>query len=105
MDSGRLNEVIVIKRPIIEKDEYGANTVIWKDIINTRADVQFDNGSRDTENGEIVFNYTKVFTIRIYHKVDEKDRIVWNNKQWRILSIEPNKQHQKITIRTELINE
>lgn len=105
MNGGRLKEVIVIQRPTITKDEFGANRVEWKDIISTRSDVQFDNGSRAKENGEIVFNYTKVFTIRIYHDVDEKDRILWNNKKWRILSIEPDKDQQKQTIRTELINE
>lgn len=105
MNGGRLNEIISIERPTITKDDYGANKTEWKGIINTRADVQYENGSRDTENGEIVFNYTKVFTIRHYHKVDEKDRIVWNDKRYRILSIEPSKEQQKITIRTELINE
>ena len=65
MNGGRLKEVIVIQRPTITKDEFGANRVEWKNIISTRSDVQFDNGSRAKENGEIVFNYTKVFTIRI----------------------------------------
>lgn len=105
MDSGRLNEIITIQRPTMTRDKFGANTTVWKDIINTRSDVQFDSGSRNIENNEIVFNYSKIFTIRYYHKVDEKDRIIWNGKKYRILSIEPNKEHQKQTIRTELINE
>lgn len=105
MDSGRLQELITIQRPTITKDEFGANKTVWNDIINTRSDVQYDSGNRVTENNEIVFNYSKVFTVRYYHKVDEKDRIVWNGKRYRILSIEPNKSHQKLTIRTELINE
>lgn len=105
MNGGRLQELITVQRPTITKDDYGANVIVWKDIIHTRADVQYDNGGRATENGEIVFNYTKVFTMRIYHKVDEKDRIVWNEKKFRILSIEPSKEQQKLTIRTELINE
>lgn len=105
LDSGRLQELITVQRPTITKDEYGANKTVWNNIINTRSDVQYDNGNRGTENNEIVFNYSKVFTIRYYHKVDEKDRIIWNGKKYRILSIEPNKEHQKLTIRTELINE
>lgn len=105
MNGGRLKEIIVVQRPTITRDDFGANKTVWKDIITTRSDVQFEKGDRATENGEIVFNYTKVFTIRVYHNVDEKDRILWNNKKWRILSIEPDKDQQKQTIRTELINE
>ena len=74
MNAGRLKEVITIQKPTISQNEYGANGTQWTDYITTRSDVQFESGNRDTENGEIVFNYTKIFTIRYYHNIDEKDR-------------------------------
>ena len=46
-----------------------------------------------------------VFTIRIYHKVDERMRIIWEGKKYRILSIEEDRTLQQLTIKTELINE
>ncbi|MDV3120789.1 phage head closure protein [Segatella copri] len=53
----------------------------------------------------MVFNYTKIFTIRYYHNIDEKDRILWKGKLYRILSVEPDRDKQSIIIRTELIND
>jgi len=105
MNAGRLNEIIKIQSFEVDKNEYGANGVIWKDKITTRANVQFQNGNRINENNEVVFTNLISFTIRIYHNVNEKDRIEWNGKSYKIISIEPNKQKQFLTIKTELINE
>ena len=105
MNGGRLTEVITIERPSIAQNDFGANNLQWQKHIQTRADVQYESGTRATENDEVIFSYNKIFTIRYYHDIDEQDRIIWNNKKWRILSIEPDKAKQLITIRTELINE
>lgn len=105
MDAGRLNEVITIQRSVVLQNQYGANQTTWKDSIITRADVQFTDGSRLNENGDIFFRYTKIFTIRYYHQIQETDRIKWNNQYWRILSIEPDKGKQYKKIITELIND
>lgn len=105
MNSGRLTEIITIERPSTVQNDFGANSIKWKKHIQTRADVTFESGTRATENNEVIFSYIKVFTVRHYHDVDESDRIIWNKKKWRILSLEPDKAKQLITIRTELINE
>lgn len=105
MNAGRLTEVISIERPSIAQNDFVANSIQWQKHIQTRADVTFESGTRATENNEVIFSYNKVFTIRYYHDIDEKDRIIWNGKKWRILSLEPDKTKQLITIRTELINE
>lgn len=105
MNAGRLTEVISIERPSIAQNDFGANSIQWQKHIQTRADVTFESGTRVTENNEVIFSYNKVFTIRYYHDIDEKDRIIWNGKKWRILSLEPDKAKQLITIKTELINE
>lgn len=105
MNSGRLTEVITIERPSTAQNDFGATNVQWLKHIQTRADVTFESGTRATENNEVIFSYNKVFTVRYYHDIDEKDRIIWNRKKWRILSLEPDKAKQLITIRTELINE
>nr|DAJ20154.1 MAG TPA: putative head tail adaptor [Siphoviridae sp. ctTYz13] len=105
MNAGRLNEIIKIQSFEIDKNEYGANGVNWIDKITTRANVQFQSGNRINENNEVVFTNLISFTIRIYHNIDEKDRIEWNGKSYKIISIEPNKPKQFLTIKTELINE
>ena len=105
MNAGRLKEVITIQKPTISQNEYGANGTQWTDYITTRSDVQFESGNRHTENGDIVFNYTKIVTIKYDHNIDEKDRILWKGKLYRILSVEPDRDKQSIIIRTELIND
>lgn len=105
MESGRLNEIITVERPIIDQDGYGGNDVVWNEVIKTRADVQFSSGNRATENNEIVFNYNKIFTVRYYHKIDEKDRVIWNGKKYRILNLNYDRDKQYLQITTELINE
>ena len=49
----------------------------------------------------------KTFTVRSYIPVDEKDEIHWQNKKYRIISVEHRKElsFNGILIRTELINE
>lgn len=105
MNAGRLKYTIVIQKPTNIKDGFGANSTIWEDIITTRADITNITGNRVVENDEIIYTYNKDFVVRIYHQIEEDYRIIWNNKKWRILSIEPDVQRQYLTINTELINE
>lgn len=105
MNSGRLRYDITIQKPTIVQNDYGANSIEWEDIIHTKADVTFDQGTRGYMNDELVFVYPKVFTVRYYHKVKDEYRILWNDQKWRILSLEPDLKKQSLTIRTELINE
>lgn len=105
MRAGLLTEPITIKEPIIIKDEFGGNAIDWKDVISTRAKVTYNSGSRQNQNNEIVNTYTVTFTIRLYHRIDEPMRILWNGNKYRILSINRELYKQSITIITELINE
>ncbi len=106
MRAGLLTEVITVEKPTVENNEYGATPIKWiTHIGKTKAQVTYTSGNRSNENNEIIFAYEVVFTVRIYHQIDERMRIIWKNKKYRILSIEENKQLQSLTIKTELINE
>lgn len=106
MRAGLLTEVVTVEQPIIVTDDFGANQIVWKPmIINTRAKVSYSSGNRANENNEIVFAYEVLFTMRIYHQINERMRIIWKNRKYRILSIERNKEQQHQIIKTELINE
>lgn len=106
MRAGLLSEVIKVERPVTTTDEFGANYIQWETFISkTKAQVTYSSGNRLNENNEIIFAYEVVFTVRIYHQIDERMRIIWKNKKYRILSLEENKALQSITIKAELINE
>lgn len=106
MRAGRLTEVISVEKPVQRQNEYGATALEWESFISkTKAEVTYSNGNRRNENNEIIFAYEVIFTVRIYHQINERMRIIWKNKKYRILSIQENKELQSLTIKTELINE
>lgn len=106
MRAGLLNEVIKVEQPVTITDEFGANSIKWETFIGrTKAQVTYSSGNRLNENNEIIFAYEVVFTVRIYHQINERMRIIWKNKKYRILSLEENKHLQSLTIKAELINE
>ena len=108
MQAGILNELIKVEQPVVSRnDEYSTKTLTeWKTFIGqTRANVTYTSGNRVNENNEIIFAYEVVFKVRIYHQIDERMRIIWKDKKYRILSIESNKKLQMLTIKAELIND
>lgn len=105
MNAGGLTEIIEVLSPNIVINDVGEQTTEYIAKLTTRANVRYDRGNRDIENNEIVYNYNISFIVRRYVDVDEFDIIRWNNKQYRILSVEPQKELQQITIQTEKINE
>lgn len=105
MQAGLLKECITIEKPTVIQNGFGANELEWSKFVDTRAYVNYTSGNRVTSNNEIIWAYQVNFTIRVYHQVNEKMRIIWHGNKYRILAIEPDKDKQKQTIRTELINE
>lgn len=105
MRAGTLREIISVESPTPTTNEYGERTYEYEEKIKTRASVEYLKGNRILENDEIFNAYTKVFTTRYYHKIKEDDIIVWNENRYRILTIEPDRERQKLIITTELINE
>lgn len=107
MRAGMLNELIDIYSPVESINDYGERTFDWEKTYTTRANVSWDSGSRNIENNEIVNNYSKTFTVRSYVPVTEKDEIYWQDKKYRIISVEHRKDlsFNGILVRTELINE
>lgn len=105
MQAGILNNIITVQRPTIINDEYGANVIKYNNIITTRAFIKNNSGNRANENGEIVYNYIKSFTVRYYNDIRENDIIIWNNKKYRITDIDEYRDKQYKVINTELIND
>lgn len=105
MIAGKLNETITIVRPETVKDSYGATNTVWDIAAVTKAYVVQNNGVRSVVNNEIFNNYTVEFGIRFYHNIDEKCRIIWNNKKYQIESIVSDRIKNHKIIITTLINE
>ena len=107
MRAGLLTEPITIMHPYFEINKYGERTPVTQEVYKTRANVNWDSGTRTIENGELVYNYAKTFTVRSYVPVKEQDIVVWQGKNYMIISVELRSAlpyNEKI-IRTELMNE
>ncbi len=103
--AGLLNEIIEIYKVVWEKDKYGSQVETLELVTTTRARVVYNNGSRNIENSEIVHNYNKTFIVRYYVPINDYDKILWQGKYYRVLSIDSSREYQEKTINTELIND
>ena len=73
--------------------------------MTTRAKVEYNTGARTKENDEIVFNYQKTFNLRSYVPVVDTSQIEWQNKRYRVLSVEKRRENNDLIVIAELINE
>ena len=105
ISSGRLSEVIEIWIQDIYTSEYGDTDIRYKFAANARAMVEHTAGSLNIENFEIFNAYNKSFTVRIHTDVHDTDRIKYNGKFYRIITIDIDRPKQTKTIVTELIKE
>lgn len=105
MIAGILNERIKVIRPTISINEYGEKHKDYEVIIETRANVDKRSGNREIQNDEIVYTIQKIFKVRSYHKIENEDIIEWDSKQYRIITIDHDRQRNMKTLITELINE
>jgi head-tail adaptor len=105
MRAGLLKEKIQIITPQLTVNDYGEQTTEWVSKYNTRARLIHTGGGRVEYNDEIFYSHMKTLEVREYVPVDDFDRIIWNNKQYRILDIEPDEAQMKKIIRIELVND
>lgn len=105
MKAGLLKNLIEIYSPTIKINEYGEQINEYEYKLTTRARITNKSGNREMQNGEIFYDYKKQIEVRIYIDVNEFDRIKHNNKFYRILDIEPNKDLNELIINVELVND
>lgn len=105
MRAGALRYTITIEKPVTTRNEYGSQEVKWETVCDTRAEVIYNRGYRDSDGIEVYYDYNPTFRIRYYHNLDDYMRIKYEGKYYRILSIQREVYSQTITLITELINE
>lgn len=96
---------IEIQRSSESENRFGEREKIWETAVETKADVISKSGTRINDVHELTPFYSVDFRIRQYHEVDEKMRVIFNGKKYRILAIPPITDKQMKTLICELINE
>ena len=105
MRCGLLRESIDIYRPITTQNEFGEMVQEYKIWYCTRARAVSNGGSRTLLNNELFYPYRNIFEVHQYVDVNETDVIHYDNKKYRILSIDLDRSQMKKVIMTELIDE
>lgn len=103
--AGQYNEIINIYKSIETENEYGEREITTEFVFRTRAKHEATSGTRQNENNEIVYDHVKTFYVRSYVPITDTSIIEFDDRKWRVISIEKRKEQNDIKIVTELINE
>jgi SPP1 family predicted phage head-tail adaptor len=87
MEAGKLDRRITIQTYLNTKNEFGEVEQAWTDVATVWAAVNETGGSEKEEAKQVQATDNTVFAIRFRWDVAEKDRIIYRNKPYNILSI------------------
>lgn len=104
MNSALLRNPIEIYELITHKTQYGTISTSYEKKYGTKAHVKFNSESPVVSEGEIFYPINRTFIVRAFVPVVETDRIRWEGKDYRILSINRNVYYNDIEIQTTLVN-
>jgi len=105
MNSALLKHPIEIQALQTTKTQYGTIQTSYVNKYETRAHIIFNSENQVVSEGEIFYPINRTFVVRSYVPVTETDRIIYDNKKWKILSINKNDYFGNIEIVTTLVNE
>ena len=104
MKSSLLTDPIKIYNIVTEDTACGMNKDTYVLGYSTRAHVIFNSQDRVVSEGQVYFPQDRTLVVRSYVPVDERSRIEWNDKMWRITSINYNKYYNNKEIHIVEIN-
>ena len=105
MFAGLLKEKIEVLKYVKTTNDYGETIDTLHKEYECRAKVIRASGARQVINHEIQYPYNKTFVIRIHVPIHEDNFIRWQNKLYRILSIDRDRDMQQTVVQTEIVNE
>ena len=102
---GLMRYKIEVLTPALVVDEYNSTKEIYINYITLKAGLKELSGTKTTDNNEL-FAATRIdWNIYFRKVINEKMRIKYNNKQYRILYIQEIGIKEGLLIQTELIND
>lgn len=104
MNAALLKNPIEIHELVTEKTEYGTIRSFYRYKCRTRSHIIFNSENQVVSEGEVFYPINRTFIVRSYIPVKETDRIKWEDKFWKIMSINKNIYFNDIEIVTTLVN-
>lgn len=105
MDAGTLYEKIQVLRLERTTNEFNEQLDMYVPCCETRAQVTPLSGGRRDVNHEVFYEHTYRFAVRRYVRIDEFDRILWREHQYRVMNIDDDRELQQKIITAQLVNE
>lgn len=106
MRAGLLTDLIKILVPVVRKNSVGEQVKEYEVYNCIKARPIYGLGAREMQNAdEIVYGKTMQFEFRSYQKIDDFDRIDWQDKRYIITDITTDRRNQKKIITCEKLNE
>ena len=106
MRAGIFTKRIQIYREYKSVNEYGETiTGNFEYVHSTRAEVTQTNGARVDENSNMTYTSLVTFNMRYYVDIRDYDRILYNDKFYRVLNNDRKDKQNYITVDTELVND
>lgn len=108
MIAGRMNDIVILMRPVIERDKFGAEHTTYEEGKPIHAEIQWKSGGTSEQVGEFFSNIRIDVLIRDQHKIGEKWRVkqlTGNKCMFNIRAIEPNPAKHMNRLICERVNE
>lgn len=105
MQAGLLRDIVRFQEVQTERDELGGFSDNWADVFTKRAEVKFASGSRKLINGETYNPLAITCKIRYCRDIHEKMILIYEERRYKIISINRDRLQQSTIIQAELINE
>ena len=88
MKAGVLKNPIEIWHYTVTYNEFNEQDASYTKSFTTRANIVTDSGQRTDTNNEVFYTQLLTFEVRKYVPVEDFDHIKYNNKEYRIISIQ-----------------
>lgn len=105
MNAALLKNPIEIHELVTEQNEYGEVRSYYRYKCSTRSHIMFNSENQVVSEGEVFYPINRTFIVRAYIPIVETDRIKWDNKMWKVMSINKNIYYNDIEIQTTLVND
>jgi SPP1 family predicted phage head-tail adaptor len=105
MQAGLLKDKITFLKNEPTRDTYGGSFDNWVEAFEKRVYIRFNSGSRKEVNSEVINTEVLTFMIRYTKEVQEKMRIVYEGRKYKISMINRDRIQQATIIQAESINE
>ena len=97
MKASNLTQRIQIERPIIRRDDYGAEITEWQPESTVWANIRFPSGKEYQAVGVDLNSVAASFRIRLNRRITSQMRIIFRGQIYAILAILHDEQNRKYT--------